>query len=46
MFRNFYFVKNHKFSNDSATAEDCENINTDLEFLQFLKFFDVGYEKI
>jgi hypothetical protein len=35
MFCNFYFVKNHKNANSSATTEAREKISTDLESLEF-----------
>ncbi len=42
MFCNFYLVKNHKIANNSATTEAREKISTDLESLEFQKFFDIG----
>ncbi len=35
MFCNFYFVKNHKIANNSATSEARERISTYLESLGF-----------
>jgi hypothetical protein len=29
------FIKNHKFANDSTTAEASEKISADLEYLEF-----------
>ncbi len=40
MVRKFYFVKNFKIVNNSATAEAREKIGTDLESLNFN---DVGF---
>jgi hypothetical protein len=45
MFFNFYFVKNHKSANNSATIEAREKISTYLESLEFLKFLDVFLTK-
>jgi hypothetical protein len=39
MFYNFYLVKNHKIANKSATTEAREKISTDLESLEFWKYF-------
>jgi hypothetical protein len=42
MFCNFYFVKNYKIADNSATTEAREKISTDLlESLEFKKYFDV-----
>jgi hypothetical protein len=35
MFCNFYLVKSHKISKNSATTKAREKISTDLEFLEF-----------
>jgi hypothetical protein len=35
MFCNFYFAKNHKIADNSATAKAREKMNTDLESLEF-----------
>jgi hypothetical protein len=35
MFCNFYFVKNHKIANNTATTEAREKISTYLESLKF-----------
>jgi len=35
MFCNFYFVKNHKIANNSATTKARGKIRTYLEFLEF-----------
>jgi hypothetical protein len=35
MFCNFYFAKNQKIGNSSATTEAKEKISTDLESLEF-----------
>jgi hypothetical protein len=37
IFCNFYFVKNHKIANNSATTEARENISADLESSEFKK---------
>ncbi len=46
MFCDFYFVKNHKIVNNSTTNRAREKISTDLESLEFTKFFDVGLAKV
>ncbi len=38
MFLNFYWVKNHKIANNSATTEPREKVSTDLEYLEFKNF--------
>jgi hypothetical protein len=38
-------VKNHIIANNSATTEAREKIGTDLESLEFSKFFDVCLTK-
>jgi hypothetical protein len=43
MFCNFYLVKNHKITNNSATTEAREKINT---YLEDLEFFDVCFWKL
>jgi len=45
MFCNFYLVKNHKIAKNSTTTKAREKISTDLESLEFEKFFDVGLTK-
>ena len=40
MICNFYLAKRDKIANNSATTEAREKISTDLEYLEFLKFFD------
>jgi hypothetical protein len=45
MFCNFYLVKNHKISKNSTTAKAREKISTDLESLEFYKFFDACFTK-
>ncbi len=46
MFCNFYLVKNHKIAYNSATTEAIEKMRTDLESLEFEKFFDVWLKTI
>ncbi len=46
MLCDFYLVKNHKIANNSATTEAREKISTDLNTLEFEKFFDVCLTKI
>ncbi len=38
MFCNFYFVKNHKIANNSATAEAGEKISTSFLDVRLFKF--------
>jgi hypothetical protein len=38
MFHNFYFVKNHKIANNSATTEATEKISAYSESLEFYNF--------
>ncbi len=45
MFCNFYFAKNYKIVNNSATTEAREEISTYLKTLEFLWFFDVCLTK-
>ncbi len=45
MFYNFYLVKNHIITNNSATTEAREKIITYLESLEFCNFFDVCLTK-
>jgi hypothetical protein len=42
MFLIFYLVKNHKIAKYSTITNAREKISTDLESLEFLKFFYVG----
>jgi hypothetical protein len=42
---NFYVVKNHKIDNNAKTTEAREKRRTDLESLEFLKQFDVNFNK-
>ncbi len=46
MFCNFCWVKNHKIIYYSANTEAGEKISTDLESLEFQKFFDVFLTKL
>ncbi len=39
MFCRFYLVKNHKIAYNSATTDAIEKIRTDLESLEFYKFY-------
>jgi hypothetical protein len=45
MFGNFYLAKNHKIDKNSTTTKAREKISTDLESLEFQKFFDVCLTK-
>jgi hypothetical protein len=45
MFCNFYFVKNHKIANNSATSWATEKISTNLESLEFYILLDVCLTK-
>jgi hypothetical protein len=42
----FYFVKSHKFANDSTTTKAREKITTDLESLKNYNIFDAGLAKL
>jgi len=42
---NFYLVKNHKIAQNSTTTKAREKTSTDLESLEFYKFFDVCLTK-
>jgi hypothetical protein len=44
MFCNFYFVKNHKLANNSATTEARKNMHK-FGILAILEFFDVCLTK-
>jgi hypothetical protein len=46
MFCNFYLVKNNKIAKNSTTTKAREKIITDLESLEFYKFFDVCFTKV
>ncbi len=46
LFSNFYLVKNHKIANNSTTTKAREKISTDLESLEFEKFFDACFTKL
>jgi hypothetical protein len=41
MFSKLYLLKNHKIAKISTTIKARKNISTDLESLDFQKFFDV-----
>ncbi len=41
MFCDFYLVKIHKIAKNSTTTKAREKISTDLESLEFQKYFDV-----
>ncbi len=43
MFFNFYEMQNHKIANNSTTTQARKN--TDLDSLEFLKYFDVCLAK-
>jgi hypothetical protein len=45
MFYNFYLVKNHKISDNTATTEDREKISTYLESLELYNLFDACWTK-
>ncbi len=45
MFYNFQLVKNHKIAENSAITKAREKLSTDLESLEFYKFFDVCFTK-
>jgi hypothetical protein len=45
IFSNFYLVKSHKISDRSATTEAREKNSTDLESVEFWKFFDICLTK-
>ncbi len=42
---NFYLAKNHKIAENLRTTYAIEKINTDLESLKFLIFFDMYLTK-
>jgi hypothetical protein len=45
MFCNFYLVKSYKMSNNWANIEAREKMSTDLESLEFYKFYDACLTK-